>query len=384
MVMARGKTRDRNEAAALIAAARRITVKVGSSLLIEPNGEGLRRSWIESLARDIADLRKERQFLLVSSGAVAMGRKHLGLKRSARLDFKQAAAAAGQPLLMQAWEGAMAPFGIPTAQLLVTVADTESRRRWLNARATLEVLLARGALPVINENDSVATEELRYGDNDRLSARVAQMVRSDLLILLSDVDGLYTGNPARDSDVRHVAHVDAITDEVEGWAGGTSAEGPGSGGMRTKIAAARIARSFGCATLIASGQVEHPLRRLASGDGRATVIAAAGSPSSAYKQWIAGTLEPAGALVVDDGAARALAEGRSLLPAGVREVQGSFEKGACLRVLDLGGRELARGLGAYGAADAEAIRGARKGEAAERLGYRGPDELIHRDDLVLM
>ena len=384
MVMARGKTRDRNEAAALIAAARRITVKVGSSLLIEPNGEGLRRSWIESLARDIANLRKERQFLLVSSGAVAMGRKHLGLKRSARLDFKQAAAAAGQPLLMQAWEGAMAPFGIPTAQLLVTVADTESRRRWLNARATLEVLLARGALPVINENDSVATEELRYGDNDRLSARVAQMVRSDLLILLSDVDGLYTGNPARDPDVRHVAHVDAITDEVEGWAGGTSAEGPGSGGMRTKIAAARIARSFGCATLIASGQVEHPLRRLASGDGRATVIAAAGSPSSAYKQWIAGTLEPAGALVVDDGAARALAEGRSLLPAGVREVQGSFEKGACLRVLDLEGRELARGLGAYGAADAEAIRGARKGEAAERLGYRGPDELIHRDDLVLM
>lgn len=384
MVMARGQTRDRSEAAALIAAARRITVKVGSSLLIEANGEGLRRSWIESLARDIADLRKERQLLLVSSGAVALGRKHLGLKRSARLDFKQAAAAAGQPLLMQAWEGAMAPFGIPTAQLLVTVADTESRRRWLNARATLEVLLARGALPVINENDSVATEELRYGDNDRLSARVAQMVRSDLLILLSDVDGLYTGNPTRHSDVRHVAHVDAITDEVEGWAGGTSAEGPGSGGMRTKIAAARIARSFGCATLIASGQVEHPLRRLASGDGRATVIAAAGSPSSAYKQWIAGTLEPAGALVVDDGAARALAEGRSLLPAGVREVQGSFEKGACLRVLDLGGRELARGLGAYGAADAEAIRGARKGEAAERLGYRGPDELIHRDDLVLM
>lgn len=384
MVMARGQTRDRSEAAALIAAARRITVKVGSSLLIEANGEGLRRSWIESLARDIADLRKERQLLLVSSGAVALGRKHLGLKRSARLDFKQAAAAAGQPLLMQAWEGAMAPFGIPTAQLLVTVADTESRRRWLNARATFEVLLARGALPVINENDSVATEELRYGDNDRLSARVAQMVRSDLLILLSDVDGLYTGNPTRHSDVRHVAHVDAITDEVEGWAGGTSAEGPGSGGMRTKIAAARIARSFGCATLIASGQVEHPLRRLASGDGRATVIAAAGSPSSAYKQWIAGTLEPAGALVVDDGAARALAEGRSLLPAGVREVQGSFEKGACLRVLDLGGRELARGLGAYGAADAEAIRGARKGEAAERLGYRGPDELIHRDDLVLM
>ena len=383
--MAPEVTTDRNEAAALIAAAARIAIKVGSSLLVEQRGDGLRRSWIATLAEDMAALRQDkRQLLLVSSGAVAMGRKHLGLKRSARLDFKQAAAAAGQPLLMQAWEGAMAPFGIPTAQLLLSVADTESRRRWLNARATLEVLLARGALPVINENDSVATEELRYGDNDRLSARVAQMVRSDLLILLSDVDGLYTANPTRDPGARHVPYLDAITDEVEAWAGGPSTEGTGAGGMRTKIAAARIARSFGCATIIAAGQVDHPLRRLASGEGRSTVIAAAGSPASAYKQWIAGTLEPAGALVVDEGAARALAEGRSLLPAGVRDVRGRFEKGACLRVLDLEGRELARGISAYGSVDAEAIRGARKGEVSQRLGYGGRDEIIHRNDLVLI
>lgn len=374
-----------SETAALIASARRITVKVGSSLLVEPKGEGLRRAWIATLAEDLAGLRDDgRQLLLVSSGSVALGRRHLGLKRSARLDLKQAAAAAGQPLLMQAWEAAMAPFGIPTAQLLLTVGDTESRRRWLNARSTLEVLLARGALPVVNENDSVATEELRYGDNDRLSARVAQMVRSDVLILLSDVDGLYTANPNRDPEARHVPHLEAITEEAEAWAGGASAEGPGSGGMRTKLAAARIARSFGCATIIASGQVEHPLRRLAQGEGRATVIGAAGSPGSAYKQWIAGTLTPAGSLVIDDGAARALAEGRSLLPAGVREVRGSFERGSCLQVLDLSGRELARGISAYGSAEAEAIRGARRGEAAERLGYSGPAELIHRDDLVLM
>jgi len=375
----------RGEAAALIASARRITVKVGSSLLVDRSGGRLRGAWLGTLAEDLSELRTGgRQLLLVSSGAVAMGCRHLGLKRSARLALKQAAAAAGQPLLMQAWQAALAPFGIPAAQLLLTVGDTESRRRWLNARATLEVLLAQGALPVVNENDSVATEELRYGDNDRLSARVAQMVRSDLLILLSDVDGLYTANPKRDPKARHVPHLDSITDEAEAWAGGAAADGPGSGGMRTKIAAARIARSFGCATVIASGQVEHPLRRLAAGEGRATVIAAAGSPASAYKQWIAGTLTPAGSLVIDDGAARALAEGRSLLPAGVREVRGAFERGSCVRVLDLGGREVARGLSAYNSSEAEAIRGARRGEAAARLGYCGPDELIHRDDLVLM
>jgi len=372
----------KKEAASLIASARRITVKVGSSLLVDASGTGLRRAWIATLAEDLGRLKADgRQLLLVSSGAVALGRTHLGVRKAARLALKQAAAAAGQPLLMQAWEAEMARFGIPTAQLLLTVEDTESRRRWLNARATLDVLLEHGALPVINENDSVATEELRYGDNDRLSARAAQMVQSDLLILLSAVAGPYTANPTRDPDARHVPWLDAVTEEAESWAGGASF---GTGGMRTKLAAARIARAFGCATIIASGQVDHPLRRLAAGEAKATVIAASGSPGSAYKQWIAGTLTPAGSLVVDVGAARALGEGRSLLPAGVREVRGPFERGSCLTVLDPEGREIARGICAYGSADAEAIRGARRGEAAERLGYDGPDELIHRDDLVLM
>ena len=376
---------ERTKPAALIAGAKRITVKIGSSLLVAPGGRGIRRCWLESVADDLAALRGEgRQILLVSSGAVALGREHLGLKRSPRLDLKQAAAAAGQPLLMQAWETAMARFGIPTAQLLLTTQDTESRRRWLNARATMEVLLARGALPVVNENDSVATEELRYGDNDRLSARVAQMVRSDLLILLSDVEGVHTGDPGRDPAARHVPWIAAITDEVEGWAGGASAAGVGSGGMRTKIAAARIARAFGCATLIASGRGDHPLRALRAEDARATVIAAAGSPASAYKQWIAGTLEPAGSVAVDAGAARALAAGKSLLPAGVTAVHGRFERGVCLRVLDEGGREIARGLSAYASAEAEAIRGCPSAAFEERLGYAGPDELIHRDDMVLM
>jgi glutamate 5-kinase len=368
---------------ALIKAARRITVKVGSSLLVE--GAGVRRGWLAALGEDIGKLREEgRQFVIVSSGAVALGRKRLSLKSSARLALKQAAAASGQPLLMRAWEEAAAPFGIPTAQLLLTLDDTESRRRWLNARATIEVLLANSALPVVNENDTVATEELRYGDNDRLSARVAQMIQSDLLILLSDVDGVYTGDPRRDSNARHVPHIDTITEEVESWAAGASGAGVGSGGMRTKIAAARIAQSFGCATIIASGHEEHPLTRLASGEAMATVIDAAGSPARAYKQWIKGTLVPAGSVQVDAGAVRALAGGKSLLPAGVVSVEGTFERGVCLRILGPDGKEIARGISAYTSAETLAIRGRPSGEIESRLGYTGPDELIHRDDLVLM
>lgn len=369
-------------AAELIASARRITVKIGSALLV---GSGVRRDWLGTVAADLSALRDAgKETVVVSSGAVALGRERLGIRRSARLDLKQAAAAAGQPLLMRAWDEALSAHGIPTAQLLLTFEDTESRRRWLNARATLEELLARRALPVVNENDTVATEEIRYGDNDRLSARVAQLIRSDLLILLSDIDGLHTGDPARDPDARHVPFVEAITDEVEGWAGGAAAAGVGSGGMRTKIAAARIARGFGCATIIASGKEAHPLARLTSGAARATVIAAAGSPASAYKQWIAGTLTPAGSVTVDEGAARALGAGKSLLPAGVRAVAGRFERGVCLRILDPAGREIARGISAYTSAEAEAIKGCPSAAIAARLGYSGPDELIHRDDMVLM
>jgi len=372
-------------AAALISAARRITVKVGSSLLIENGGESVRTDWLASLGEDIRKLRdNKRQVLIVSSGAVALGRARLSLKRSPRLSMKQAAAASGQPLLMRAWEEAFAPFGIPTAQLLLTLGDTESRRRWLNARATIEVLLANGALPVVNENDTVATQELRYGDNDRLSARVAQMIQSDLLILLSDVDGVYTGDPRRDSNARHVPHIAVIDEEVEGWTSGSSSVGVGSGGMQTKLAAAQIAKSFGCATIIASGHEKHPLMRLVANDALATVIDANGSPVRAYKQWIAGTLVPAGNLHVDAGASSALQSGKSLLPAGVRSVEGTFERGVCLRVIDPSGREIARGITAYTSSETQSIIGCASSEIERRLGFSGPDELIHRNDLVLM
>ncbi len=368
--------------AALIKAARRITVKVGSSLLVER--DGVRNAWLHALGEDVAGLRDERQIVIVSSGAVALGRRRLSIKASAKLALKQAAAASGQPLLMRAWEEALTPFGIPTAQLLLTLEDTESRRRWLNARATIEVLLGNGALPIVNENDTVATEELRYGDNDRLSARVAQMIQSDLLILLSDVDGVYTADPRRNPGARHVPHMESLSEEVESWAAGTSGAGVGSGGMRTKLAAARIAQGFGCATIIASGHDEHPLARLASGEARSTVIDAKGSPARAYKQWIAGTLVPAGSVTVDAGAVSALDAGKSLLPAGVRAVDGTFERGVCLRVLDPDGREVARGICAYTSAETQAILGCASSEIESRLGYSGPDELIHRNDLVLM
>ena len=371
--------------AALIKAARRITVKVGSSLLVDSNSEGIRGDWLADLAQDIALLRDSgKQVAIVSSGAVALGRQRLGIKRSARLAMKQAAAAAGQPLLMQAWAAALSPFGIPTAQLLLTLDDTESRRRWLNARATMDVLLAQGAVAIVNENDTVATEELRYGDNDRLSARVAQMTQSDVLILLSDVDGLYTGNPARDPGASHVAHVQRITKEVEQWAGEASPAGIGSGGMRTKIAAARVAQSFGCATIIASGHAPRPLSSLQLLDCKATVIDAAGSPVRAYKQWIAGSLVPAGSVHIDLGAGHALATGRSLLPAGVTSVDGNFERGVCLRILGADGHEIARGITAYTSLEIRAILGCASSEIEQRLGYSGPDELIHRNDLVLM
>lgn len=378
-------TDARGRSAALIKAARRIAVKVGSSLLVESGGDGVRSAWLGALGKDVARLREDgRQVVIISSGAVALGRRRLALKPSARLALKQAAAASGQPLLMRAWEEAVAPFGIPTAQLLLTLGDTESRRRWLNARATIEVLLGNGALPVVNENDTVATEELRYGDNDRLSARVAQLIQADLLILLSDVDGVYTADPRRDQSAEHVAHIAILDDEVEGWAGGASSAGLGSGGMRTKLAAARIAQSFGCATIVASGHHENPLARLASGEARATVIDAKGSPARAYKQWIAGTLVPAGSLHLDAGATRALESGKSLLPAGVRAVEGTFERGVCLRIVAPDGREVARGITAYTSMETRAILGCASSAIEQRLGYSGPDELIHRNDLVLM
>lgn len=363
-----------------LAAARRIVVKVGSSLVVDAATDAADTAWLAGLAADLARLRARGQSVLaVSSGAVALGRRRLGLKRrSLTLPEKQAAAAAGQSLLMRAWEEALAPVGLGAAQVLMTPDDTEVRRRYLNARATLETLLELSVVPVVNENDTVATEEIRYGDNDRLAARVAQMVGADLLVLLSDVDGLYSADPRRDPSARHVARVAALTPEIEAMAGGAHA---GSGGMATKLQAVRIAAAAGCATLITLGRRSAPLAAVEAG-ARATLFEASASPAAAYKAWIAGSLKPQGALVVDDGAARALRSGKSLLAAGVTAVEGRFEKGDAVTVRGREGAEVALGLVRYDAADAERIRGLKSDAIEATLGFSaGP--LIHADDLAL-
>ncbi len=368
--------------AASLAGARRIVVKVGSSLVV--NAKAPASSWLAGLATDIAALRaRGRQVVVVSSGAVALGRGRLGLEKNARLDEKQAAAAVGQSLLMQAWEAALAGAGLTPGQVLLTRDDTERRRRWLNARATLAALLKLGVVPVVNENDTVATEEIRYGDNDRLAARTAQLVRADLLILLSDVDGLYTADPRRDPAARHLPLIESLGPEILAMAGGANADAAvGTGGMATKLEAARIARSAGCATLIVSGLTDRPLAAVASG-ARASLITAPATPLQAYKSWIAGSLEQAGALTVDEGAAAALAGGRSLLASGVKAVEGRFDRGDCVRVVAAGGAVLGVGLAAYAAEEMEKIRGRHSGEIETLVGYKGPGVAVHRDDLVL-
>jgi glutamate 5-kinase len=367
-----------------LAAARRVVIKVGSALLVEKSTGSVNRDWLEALADDIAAVRaRGQEVVLVSSGAIALGRRELGLaKRKPKLEEKQAAAAVGQIRLAHAWKEVLERRGFTVAQVLLTLGDTEERRRYLNARNTLTTLLRLGAIPVINENDTVATAEIRYGDNDRLGARVAQMVSADCLVLLSDVDGLYTADPTRDDAAQFIAEVRRITPEIEAMAGG-SASDVGSGGMATKVLAAKIAVAAGCHMCIAAGREAHPLRRIESG-ARCTWFVADASPVTVRKQWIAGMLKPAGELVVDAGAARALRDGSSLLPAGVIEVKGRFDRGDAVVVLDPEGVEIARGLAAYSSTDAERIRGRRSSELEALLGFRGRDEMIHRDDLVLV
>ena len=361
----------------------RLVVKIGSSLLVEPE-RGLRREWLSSLAADIAE-RSEAgdQVIVVTSGAIAMGRAALGIgKNASRLDEKQAAAAVGQIHLAHAYQSSLADHGLVTAQVLLTLDDTENRRRYLNARATIEALLRRGAIPVVNENDTVATSEIRFGDNDRLSARVAVMASADELILLSDVDGLYTANPGSDPHAAHIPQVDKITPEIEAMAGG-SGSSVGTGGMVSKLIAAKLASRAGCGVTLASGLGMNPMSQLTNG-GRCTTFAAATTPRRARKHWIAGSLDVLGVAVIDEGAAEALKRGRSLLPAGVTSIEGRFERGDTLLVRDLQGRDIAKGLSAYDADDARRIRGRRTEAIADILGYQGRDELIHRDDLVLL
>ena len=337
-----------------------------------------------SLAADLAACRTEGQeIIVVTSGAIALGRAALNLSAGVlRLEEKQAAAAVGQINLAHAYQASLAGHGLATAQLLLTLGDTENRRRYLNARSTVEALLRLGVIPVVNENDTVATNEIRFGDNDRLSARVAVMAGADELVLLSDVDGLYTRDPNRDPDAQRIELVSAITPEIEAMASGAGSAA-GTGGMVSKLAAAKIATRAGCSVVLAPGALPHPLARLAAG-GPCTRFAARAQPGRARKEWLAATLGVMGVIRIDAGAATALKRGSSLLPAGVVEIEGGFERGDPVLVRGPDGQDLAKGLSAYDAADARRILGQRTEQIAAVLGYRGRDELIHRDDLVLL
>jgi glutamate 5-kinase len=362
---------------------RRIVVKVGSSLLVDSQAGRLNESWLASLVADVAVLHGNgRDILVVSSGAIALGRAVLKLPSGPlRLEDSQAAAAVGQIELARRWTAALSRHGITGGQVLVTLTDTEERRRYLNARSTIDKLLEWRAVPVINENDTVATSEIRYGDNDRLGARVATMMSADLLVLLSDVDGLYDAPPGTSDSAQLVPYVERVTPAIEAMAGAAGSE-LSRGGMQTKIEAAKIATEAGTHMLIASGRVEHPLRAVTDG-ARCTWFSAAGNPFTARKKWIAGSLEPKGILTIDAGAVAALRRGNSLLPVGVVRIDGAFERGDAVIIRGPEGGEIGRGLCAYDATDAQKIRGRSSADIASILGYSGRAEMIHRDNLIV-
>ncbi len=365
-----------------LTAAKRMVVKIGSALLVDDETGAVHHPWLDALCDDIAAAHERGQeVVIVTSGAIAIGRGPLGMKgRKLRLEEKQAAAATGQMRLAHAYQQSLARHNIIVAQVLITLDDTEDRRRYLNARNTLDTLLKLRAVPVINENDSVATAEIRFGDNDRLAARVSQMISADTLILLSDIDGLYTANPRTTPSAELVPEVHEITPEVESMAG--TASDHGSGGMVTKLMAAKICMGAGCRMAIAPGKQPRPLSRLIDG-GRCTWFLPAAEPRAARKRWVAGSLQTLGILVVDDGAVNALNSGKSLLPAGVVNVSGDFERGDAVEVRTKDGRVLGKGLSAYAATDINAIKGQKSEKIEEILGFRGRSEVIHRDDLVM-
>jgi glutamate 5-kinase len=362
---------------------RRIVVKVGSSLLVDAQAGRLHDAWLASLAEDLAWLHRERRdVLVVSSGAIALGRAVLKLPNGPlKLEDSQAAAAVGQIALARTWTEVLAHHGITAGQVLVTLGDTEERRRYLNARSTIAKLLEWRAVPVINENDTVATSEIRYGDNDRLAARVASMASADLLVLLSDVDGLYDSPPGDGRDAKLVPLVERITPEIEAMAGAAGSE-LSRGGMQTKIEAGRIATSGGTHMVIASGRIAHPLRAIAE-SARCTWFLTPANPVTARKKWIAGALEPKGTLLIDAGAVAALRRGKSLLPAGVVRVEGHFARGDAVIIRGPDSAEIARGLVAYDADDADKIRGKSSDDILLLLGVAGRVEMVHRDDLVM-
>ncbi|MFO1134301.1 MAG: glutamate 5-kinase [Rhodoblastus sp.] len=366
-----------------LSAFRRIVVKVGSSLLVDSQASGLKKAWLDALVSDLAaHHRRGADILVVSSGSIALGRSVLDLPKGAlKLEDSQAAAAVGQIALARTWAEVLGAHGITAGQILVTLWDTEERRRYLNARATMERLLEMRAAPVINENDTVATSEIRYGDNDRLAARVAAMASADCLVLLSDVDGLYTAPPATDPNAKLLPVVPRVTADIEAMAGGAASE-LSRGGMRTKIEAAKIATTAGVHMVIADGRVDHPLKRIEEG-GRCTWFLTPSNPVTARKKWIAGSLEPKGVVRIDAGAAKALVSGKSLLPAGVNGIEGGFNRGDCVVIRNPDGGEIGRGLIAYDAGEAAQIMGRSSRDIEKILGYSGRAAMIHRDDMAL-
>ncbi len=364
---------------------KRIVVKVGSALLVDAAIGQVRAGWLASLADDLAQLKAAKiDVLVVSSGAIALGRQLLKLPNGPlKLEESQAAAAVGQIELGRAWNGVLAGHGFQTGQILLTLSDTEERRRYLNARSTLETLLRFGAIPIINENDTVATSEIRYGDNDRLAARVASMASADCLVLLSDIDGLYTAPPLDDPGAQHIPHVTAITPAIEAMAGSAGSE-LSRGGMKTKIEAGKIATRAGADMVIASGKTMHPLAAIDRLDSRKTWFSASTSPTAARKSWIAGSLEPKGSICVDAGAVAALQRGKSLLPAGVTAVSGFFQRGDCVWITGPDQQRLARGLIAYDSEDAGRLIGCHSKDIEARLGYAGRDTMIHRDNMAMV
>tara|TARA_Y100001001_G_scaffold58062_1_gene54995 strand:- start:719 stop:1858 length:1140 start_codon:yes stop_codon:yes gene_type:complete len=368
---------------ARIAEAKRIVVKIGSVLLVDDNSGTLHNAWLNSLGKDVAALRdRGHEVILVSSGAIALGRRYLGLKPGElKLEEKQAAAAVGMVRLAQSYQETLNKFDLSVAQILLTLDDSENRRRYLNARSTIMTLLRVGVVPLINENDTIATDEIRFGDNDRLAARVASMVSADLLILLSNINGLYTADPAQDKAAKLVPTVTEITHEIEAMASNTVTS-DSSGGMPTKLAAAKQCLGAGCRMIICEGRGMFPLKSLENG-GDCTWFIPSGNPQTARKRWISGSLQSLGSVIVDDGAVAALERGRSLLPAGILRIEGTFQRGDAITIMKRDGSEFGRGLIAYSSEDATQIIGHKTGEIEDLLGYRGRDEIIHRDDLVI-
>jgi len=362
--------------------AKRIVIKIGSALLVDAESGTLRLKWLKSLAADIASLRQAgKDVIVVSSGSIALGRRVLKLPSGAlHLEHSQAAAAVGQIKLARAYEEVLSPYGINTGQVLLTLDDSEDRRRYLNSRATFASLLKFGTVPIVNENDTVATDEIRYGDNDRLAAQVAAMAGADVLVLLSDVDGLYTKNPKQDVDAKHLDVVHEITLEIEAMAG-DAGSASAKGGMKTKIMAAKMAMKAGCGMVIALGEQENPISAIMNG-AKSTWFLADTDPNSARKNWISG-IKSRGKLTLDDGAINALRMGKSLLPAGVTLVEGDFQRGDPVQLIDSQKRDIGQGVSGYDVSEARKIAGCQSAEIKELLGYGGRSVVIHRDDLVV-